>query len=473
MKDEIMNSTANRIKYLFKNTIIFALGNIGTKLISFFLVPLYTGYLLLEEYGTVDLVITLGSCIVPLLTFNISEAILRFSLDKDADRDSIMSAGILSLAFMMMTSVGMLPLIRLYAPLSNYGVYACLYFGTTGLCTVLSSNLRGKEKLLLYSIGSILHSFLIAALNIVFLVVLDLGIPGFLLAYILGNFITAIYYFFTGNVIKTIRHFHFDRKLTKKMIKYSVVLIPNSFMWWIMNASNRVLLTAMVGVTSAGLYAAANKLPAIISIISSIFNHAWSYSAIKEDDASDRESFYNQVFDSLFGFVCFAASVLLLFLKPIMSVYVDDAYFSAWISTPPLILGSCILILATFLSSQYTVNKDSKGFLFSGIIGAIVNIVLNLVLIPILGGFGSAIATCLSYIAVFVYRVFDIRKYICINVISVKHVLTALCLLISAISVYIDLYGIIIGILSIICIVILYFKTFRKIVKKLGRRKHK
>lgn len=463
-KDEIMGNSTNRIKYLFQNTILFALGNIGTKLVSFFLVPLYTGYLLLEEYGTVDLVITLGSCVVPILIFNINEAIMRFSLDKNADKDSIMSTGILSLLFMLAMSFAILPLILLYEPLSDYGVYVSLYFVSTGLCTVLSYNLRGREKLLCFSVGSILNAFLIAAFNIIFLVVFEMGVPGFLLGYILGNFITAIYSFCVGDVIGTIKNFHFDRNLTKEMLKYSVVLIPNSFMWWIMNASNRVLLTAMVGVASSGLYAAANKLPSIISVVSSIFNQAWNYSAIKEDESSDRDSFNSRVFDYLYGFVCFVGAVLLVFLKLILSVYVDDAYFSSWLFTPPLIVGSCFLVVSTFLSSQYTVNKDSKGFLFSATVGAIVNLVLNIVLIPFFAEFGSAVATCLSYVAVFVYRVFDIRKYISIRIISVKHILTMCFLLISAASVYVGIYGRVIGLVSIVCMLILYLKTFSEIV---------
>ena len=466
-----MSSNTGRLKYLFKNTIIFTLGNIGTKLVSFFLVPLYTNYLLVEEYGTVDLVITLASFIVPILIFNINEAIMRFSLDKNADRDAIMSTGILSIFFLTATSISLVPLVQLYKPLAGYGMHVFLYFFSTGLSTVLTYNLRGQEKLLHFSIGSIINAFFTAIFNIIFLVAFDLGISGFLLAYILGNLITAIYAFFAGNVFGTMKRFRFDKELTVAMVKYSVVLIPNSFMWWIMNASNRVILTSMVGIASAGLYAVANKLPSIISVVSSIFNQAWNYSAIREDDTADRESFNNRAFDYLFGFVCFAGSALLVVLKPILSVYVDEAYFSSWSFTPPLILGSCILVLATFLSSQYTVNKDSKGFLFSATAGAVANIVLNFALIPFFAELGSAIATCISYLVVFIYRIIDIRKYINMKVVTVKHILTFACLFISAISVYIDIYGYIIGGIAVASILLLYANTLSSVISFFLKRK--
>ena len=82
----------SRKKYLLKNTIFFSIGNFGSKIINFFLVPLYTNILSVAEYGTVDLMTILTTVLVPIITLNLSEAVLRFSLDKDADREKILKA---------------------------------------------------------------------------------------------------------------------------------------------------------------------------------------------------------------------------------------------------------------------------------------------------------------------------------------------------------------------------------------------
>lgn len=459
-----MSSNSSRINYLIKNTLTFALGNVGTKLISFFLVPLYTNYLLDHEYGTVDLVITLGSFIVPILIFNINEAIMRFSLDRNADQNSIMSTGIVSLISMMLLSTILYPLIQLYEPLAPYSSYVYFYFISSGFSTVFLYNLRGKERLLSFSIGSIISALFTAVLNIVFLTVFHWGIKGFLLSYIISNFITAIYSFFAGDVLNSIKHFRIDFKLTRDMLKYSVLLIPNSFMWWIMNASSRVMLTAMVGIGSSGLYAVANKLPSLISVVSSVFNQAWNYSAIKEDASNDREDFNNTIFHYLVGLVSLCGAILTVFIKPIMSVYVDNSYFSSWFFTPPLIFGTCILVLSTFLSSQYTVNKDSKGFLFSAIAGAVVNVGLSLILIPHIKELGAALATCISYCAVFIYRAVDIKKYIHIKVFSPRHIAAFTLLTISSGAAYLDVYGYVIGTVAIILIALLYSKDIYAIM---------
>ena len=87
----------SRNKYLLKNTVIFTLGNFATKVISFFLIPLYTNALSTSEYGTIDLVVTISTIAVPILTLNISESVMRFNLDKDADQDTITKIGIVLL----------------------------------------------------------------------------------------------------------------------------------------------------------------------------------------------------------------------------------------------------------------------------------------------------------------------------------------------------------------------------------------
>ena len=84
----------NRTKYLFKNTIIFTIGNLASKLIAFFLIPLYTNVLTTKEYGTIDLVITICTIAVPILTLNIMEGIMRFNLDEKSNKNKITKKGV-------------------------------------------------------------------------------------------------------------------------------------------------------------------------------------------------------------------------------------------------------------------------------------------------------------------------------------------------------------------------------------------
>lgn len=174
-----------------------------------------------------------------------------------------------------------------------------------------------------YAVGNIVQTLSIALLNILFLLVLDLGLPGYFSAYILASTIAIVYGFFAGDVIDVVRNFKFDGKLAKEMIKYSIVLVPNTFMWWIMNSSDRILVTALLGSAANGIYAVSYKIPSAVSMISGIFNQAWGYSAIREESSADREEYANRVYRSLAGMSVIVGVGLLLIMKPLMSVYVE------------------------------------------------------------------------------------------------------------------------------------------------------
>ena len=171
---------------------IFTIGNLGSKLITFFLIPLYTTALTTSEYGVVDLVTTLGTVIAPVLTLNICESVMRFALDKNTDKNQITRIGTYLLLFGAIIGIVIFPFCYYFNNISTYSVLVYLYIISLAASQIYLCDLRGKELLLYYSIGNIIHTFLIAVFNIFFLIVLKKGIEGYLLAFILSNIIFYI-----------------------------------------------------------------------------------------------------------------------------------------------------------------------------------------------------------------------------------------------------------------------------------------
>lgn len=467
----------NRNSYLIRNTIIFSLGNLGSKFISFFLIPLYTNALTTAEYGVVDLVATVGTVAVPILTLNICESVMRFALDKDANTKRITQIGTGILLIGMLVGLLIFPLCHSFDKISEYAVFVYFYVISLAASQLYLCDLRGKELLVYYSIGNVLHTFFIAVLNILFLLVFKEGISGYLKAYIIANILTAIYAIVVGKGYKSFSLSGIDKSLLIKMVKYSVVLIPNSFMWWIMNSSDRIMVSSMISVAANGIYAVSYKLPTLVSTLTTIFNQAWSYSAIREEGTEDESDYNNKIFRVLIGIVMLIGIGLITFTKPFLSVYVSKEYYSAWKYTPFLTVGCVYLTMASFMATSYTVHKDSFGYLFSGTFGAILNIVLNFILIPNCGVYGAAIATCISYIAVFIFRVFHTKKYMHYIVLTRELIIGSVSLICSAILMYVD--NSIAQILQIIILVVLLvsFRNilqpfFRIISGKLIRRKN-
>ncbi len=458
--------TISKNRYLFKNTVIFALGNFGTKFIGFLLVPIYTNILSAGEYGTIDLIHTLVLVLVPLLSCNLCEGVMRFSLDNGADHKKILSIGICALFFV--TIAGLLVFVLSFFDLliSDYVVYLYFYTLTMSYSQMFMCYLRGREMLMQYALGNIFQALCIAGFNIILLVVLNRGIKGYFEAYILAYIVITIYALVVGKIHRELRHFSIDRNLGRKMFCYSIVFVPNSFMWWIINSSDRIMLTMMVGASANGLFSVAYKIPTLLSTITSVFNQAWSYSAIREQGTKDEEKYSNEIYQRLVSIVMICASALMLILKPFMKIYVGNEYYEAWRYMPVLILGFVFSTLGSFFSTSYTVYKDSMGFLKSGTAGAFINVLLNFTLIPIWGVMGAAIATLASYFTVYCYRVKDTRKYVRYNVLQNKDIIGYAILFFQMLTLYIENFGgTILAILETLILCIIYKSFFVEGIK--------
>lgn len=413
-----------RNKYLLKNIFSFVLGKMGPRLISFFLVPLYTYTLTTEEYGTIDLIATLSTVLMPILVLNIGDAIMRFALDHGTDHRKLMSIGLWILGAGTLLGLVLIPVAGLVPTISAYGLALYGYVISLAYMQVFCCYLRGCEKLNAYAIGNILHTASLVGLNLLFLLVFQWGIRGYLLANILSNFLTAIYAAVVGRVDRVVKKFSLDFPLFGSMIRYSSLLIPSNLMWWIVQSSDRIMITYMVSAAANGIYAVSYKLPSILSTLSGIFNQAWLYSAIREKDSADATKYFNQMYDTVVRFLIIVTSGMLLVLKPFLSIYVASEYYMAWRYTPYLLIGFMLLAIAGFLATFSTVHKDSKTIMQSSLCGAVTNIVLNFVTIPWFGVMGAAFSTCISYVMVFLFRIFYTNKhYVKINAFQFRHLM--------------------------------------------------
>lgn len=432
-----MNDNKNR--YLLKNTIALSMGSFGSKILIFLLVPLYTNVLTLAEYGTIDLITVITTVLVPIITLNIHESVMRFMMDSDSDSNSILSVGLIMLAIMFLLCVLMFPIFSIISVTSKYSLLLVLYMISFAVSNIFLCYIRGQEKLFDYSIIGIIQSLLITIFNILFLLYLKVGIRGYIISYILAYLITSIVCILKGRIFSNY-HFSFDSKLNKSMLKYSVFLIPNSLMWWVINSSDRFMVTSIISIEANGIYSVSYKIPTILIALTTIFNQAWMFSAIKENDKKKEEknSYTNAIYSGLFNIVISISLFILLILKPLMKIYVGKKFYSAWLYTPPLIIGAFFLTLGTFISNEYAANKDSLGLLKSSSLGAMVNLLLNYVLIPKIGIFGAAIATCISYISVFIFRYFNTKKYVKLKIFDTNKIIGIILLLISSFVVYVD-----------------------------------
>lgn len=464
-------SKDSRSGYLLKNTALFAIGNMGTKLINFLMVPLYTYALSTEQYGTINTAISICSIIIPVIMCNIGEAVRRYLLEKESDKHAIQTIELIWTSFGAVISIVMYIILRCIPGWNTYALEMSLYTLTNAFVSVALDYLRGKEKLQMYTACGILQTFLVAFLNLIFIVKMGFGVRGYFWSYIIAYIVCSVIAFVAGEQLKDIKQLRFDKQLFRVMSKFSLTLVPNSLMWWVTNSSDRLMVTYMISASVNGIYSVAYKIPTIMSTMSTILMQAWQHSAIRESDSKDKVEYNNQMYKGYMSGIFVVGAGLLLINRPFMQLYVAPEYRSAWMYSPFLIVSSIFSTLATFIGTSYYVEKDMTGNLCSATVGAVSNVCLNLIFIPMMGATGAAVATCVSYITVFVYRAKDTQKYLPLDVYSSmfkKQVVVILYMLLcSFISNVLGYVLLTIGMLAI-----LYFNkefmsgVIRKVVKR-------
>lgn len=429
----------NSYKKLINNTFVFALGNLGTKLITFFLVPLYTYNLNTSEYGLTDLITTSVSLLMPIFTVSIFDAVLRFVMDKNYDKKVILNNALIIMVLGFAVLLGVLPLFQQYLPFANYlGYFFCLLF-VQALQSGLGQYIRAQGKVMLFAVNGIINALIILLASLLFLVWLDFGITGYLLSYIVGYTLSSLFLIIRGEVWKDISLKNVDLHISKEMIQYSIPLMPNSFMWWVINSANRYVITGFLGLSANGIFAVASKIPSLLNVVYSIFFQAWQMSAIEEYESKDKSKFYSNVFN-VFSFLMFlATSVILLLLKILISILAEKSYFEAWKYVPFLLLGIVFSSFAGFLGTNYIAAKKTGGVFKTSVIGAIVNIVILLLLVPRIGINGAAIATMVSFFTIWILRVQDTKEYAEIRINWRKLILNLIVIFVQIGVLYLEL----------------------------------
>lgn len=418
---------------LVGNSAIFAVGNLGSKLITFGMLPLYTAKLTTEEYGTVDLIITTVSLLLPIISLSIYDSVLRFALDKETNLRKLYS----NAAFI--TGLGSVLLIIVtfcLALLKNVLSFLPLLLALQSYQNLFSQYSKGIGRVKLFASNGILLSFLTAILNVVFLVPLEMGLNGYLISMCLAFLISDVYLFVSLNLKTEFRLKLLDRSYSLGLLKFSIPLIPNAIAWWLTTAVGRYFILFFVGASGNGLFAVANKIPTILTVFSSIFSQSWQISAIEEFDSRNRSIFFSNVYSMYSQTLLVGCSFILLFLQLIFKVLVDGSFYVSWRYAPFLLLSVLFSSLSAFLGSQYVAAKDTMSVFKTTILGAVVNILLNFIFVPFIGLNGVGIGSLLSFLIVWLVREIDLQKYFAFSLNRVPFFCSVFLMVVQVVMLY-------------------------------------
>lgn len=425
----------NQYKYLAKNVGTIFIGTFASRVLSFFLVPLYTYVLSTKDFGIYDLFNNIIFLTIPILTSNISEAVLRFGMDVAYDRKQVLSIGIRNVFF----SSGIIALALLVNHIfdfndmvDSYAIFFFFLYLFTAMLGLLGNFAKAIDKVIALSISGIISTFCIVGFNLLFLLVAKIGLVGYFLSYILGYLIASTY---LAIVCRVHEYYSSSRnpQLKNEMLEYGFPLAFNSIGWWINNASDRFIIIAYCGLGANGIYSVSGKIPAILDILQSIFSSAWSISTIKENDKDNAVEFYSKIYKTFSSAVILTGSLIIVFNKALATILYQKDFYSAWKYVPFLTIASILGAITSFYGGIFTAIKDTKVFSYSTIIGSFVNVVLNFIFIPKFGPLAASITTMIGFMCIVVIRKNRLKKYFTLQFSRSKELISYIILIVQSV----------------------------------------
>ncbi len=411
-----------RYARLVTNTAVFTVGKLLSKLLVFFMTRLYTAYLTRADYSTADLIVNMANLLIPLACVGISEGIFRNAAAKDGDKEAFLTNGLAVLGVGSLVFLALSPLLGFLPVLGLTETAVPLFGGTTTLIVlyVLSANLHtvvsqylcavGRTKL--YAGQGILNTVFVIGLNILFLPVLDLGVAGYVLSTVMADLLTTLVLIITTRLWRAVKPRSVSWPTIRTMLRFCLPLVPTTIFWWITGVSDRYMVAAMQSPEMNGLYAAAYKIPTLLIYAVGIFDSAWKLSVSAEDDPEACRAFYSRVWRVYTTIAFLGGGALMLLSRVFARLLFAEAYREAWVYIPLLTAATVFTALDTFLGSVYFTGRRTMWSMLTAFVGAALNILLNLLLIPSWGAMGASLATFAAYFAVFILRLMTTHRLI-------------------------------------------------------------
>ncbi len=390
---------------LFSHTMILGIGSVASKAISFLLLPLYTAALTPAEFGTADILVNTAVLLLPLVSLHAPEAVFRF---RAGGERGAFGAGLVFLVIGFSLFALFLPILGLSSLLRPYIGLLFAYVAASVLRSFLAHTLRADGAFALYALQQIFCAMLTALLQILLLTVWHRGVAGYLLAVILSD-ATTFLILAVCLLERWWSNGRARRPLYKKMLRYSLPLIPTAVLWWVMAVSDRYFILRLCGEHDTGLYAAAGRLPALLSFIFGVFLEAWQYAALRTEK-EELGGVFGRIYALIVPFLLFSGVGLTLLARPLVRLFLAPEYASAAAFVPFLVFGVLCGGCANFLDSIYRLRLSTAASFVTALAAAVTNLFLNFLLIPRMGALGAALATALSYGGLFALRLWHTRR---------------------------------------------------------------
>lgn len=465
-----------KYKALLANILYFFMASFIPKTITFFMVPLYTYCLSTSDYGVADLITTTVSLIMPIFTLQVQDAVLKFAINNCEERSNVFTVGfiIVNKGAVLLAAISLLLYFMniLDIPWWYFG-FIVLHFYFGSINNIFSYFCRGIDKVKLITVSSIVTTIITVSLNLITLLVLKMGLIGYLLSNIAGIVAGDIILFCNAKLWTYITRHRRKKHIDSGMITFSIPMIVSALSWWVNNASDKYILRIFCTTSVVGIYAVSSKIPAILKNLGDVISKAYSILTIKEFNYNDDDGFIGKSYSAISMFSVIACSFLIAVNIYLARILYSKDFFEAWKFVPFLLISIVFNIVSMNCENIFIAIGNTKIISKTALLGAGINTVLNFVLIPFLGAYGAAIATMAGYFSIWATRYYFMKKIVHINNQIAKEAISYCLLIIEAVLALFGNRFTLIELMLTICIMLIYYKEITVSTKGLIKLKRR
>jgi len=395
-------SEKSDIGRFFKHSSIYAIGNILNRIGAFVLLPIYTTYLTVGEYGALELFYLVAAVVSGVLAVGIAHATLRFYFEFDdiKDRNAVVSTNLIASAIITISGVFILLLFdnqiaMLVFNSDDKNVMLGLYIVLATMVLELSTQvclayLRARELSIFYVVLSLVKLIIQVAVNSYLIIVEGAGITGILtgnlIAVATGWLVLIIYTLYSCGL-----RFHFDKM--KSIVVYSFPFLLGTIVGIIAVNADRFMLNQFMGLEAVGIYALAMKLTLLVEVlIAEPFSKsygAYRFSIMKNDDAGETQSSITRYMTVI---VSLAMIGIVYSSHEIITIMSNPEYYTAVVILPVLIFIGGFKVFTYIFQTGILYKKATKHIFYLSVLGCCLIIVLNYIFINAYGLLGACIA---------------------------------------------------------------------------------
>lgn len=400
-------------KALLTGTIVYAIGNLGTKILTFLIVPLYTYYISTSDMGDYDLLMTSVSLLAPIISLKISDATYNWMIKQTKSSEVCIKSTYNYLLKSCALSVIVVGIIGHFTHIWNLKLFLAILVLDPVLETT-QKILRGLKNQKLFAASGIIYTGILVTLNFITVCVMKLGVTSLLVNTIISQLVSIALIFALEKRIRCLTVAIEKSTLLetqKEMLKYSMPLVPSTLSWWVMSVSDRYVVRFFLGSSFNGIYAIATKFPSVLQTFFVLFNNAWTDMALANLHSKEENSKYvASLFEKMYMFSFSAIFCLIPITKVATQVILSSDYKIGSIYIGFLYLGAIFQGFSTFASVGYLQSKKTARAATSSLAGAIVNLLVDFILIQSVGLFAAALSTYAGFLVMWLVRMYDIRK---------------------------------------------------------------